>query len=41
MVKKRLIVYAKRDRGQYAKRPAENYLPRTIFPEMLKMMFEE
>jgi hypothetical protein len=36
-----LIVYAKRDRGQYTKRPVENYLPRTIFPEIRKMMFEE
>jgi hypothetical protein len=36
-----LIVYANRDRGQYAKRPAENYLQRTIFPETCKMIIEE
>ncbi len=41
MVKKLLILYAKRDRGQYTKRAMEYYLPRVIFPEFRKMMFEE
>jgi len=35
-----LIVYAKRDRGQYAKRIAEYYLRRRFFPEKSKIVFD-
>jgi len=34
-----IIVYAKRDRGQYAKRAAEYYLPRRFFREKGKIVF--
>jgi hypothetical protein len=40
MVKKRLILYAKRDRGQYAKRPVENFPPGAIFADLRELMFE-
>jgi hypothetical protein len=36
-----LIVYGKRDRGQYAKRHAKKYLRADVFHEIGKMMFEE
>jgi len=35
-----LIVYAKRDRGQYAKRTAEYYLQRRFFREKSKIVFD-
>jgi len=43
MVKKTvsiLIVYAKRDRGQYTKRTAEYYFPRRFFREKSKIVFD-
>jgi len=35
-----LIVYAKRDRGQYTKRIAEYYLRHRFFPEKGKIVFD-
>jgi len=35
-----LIVYAKRDRGQYTKRTPEYYLPRRFFREKRKIVFD-